>query len=59
MAAVGVTVLVVDSDVVELSVGGAVDREDLHGRVLDGLSQRVLSVIANAGRVERDDLPDP
>lgn len=45
VAALGVAVLVVDGDTVELSVGGAVDREDLHGRVLDGLSQRISSVV--------------
>jgi hypothetical protein len=45
VAALGVAVLVVDGETVELSVGGAVDREDLHGRVLDGLSQRISSVV--------------
>lgn len=45
VAALRVAVLVVDGDTVELSVGGAVDREDLHGRVLDGLSQRISSVV--------------
>lgn len=38
VAALGVAVLVVDGDAVELGVGGGVDGEDLHGRVLDGLS---------------------
>jgi hypothetical protein len=37
VAALGVTVLVVDGDAVELGVGGGVDREDLNGGVLDGL----------------------
>ena len=37
VAALGVAVLVVDGDAVELGVGGGVDGEDLNGRVLDGL----------------------
>lgn len=38
MSTLGVTVLVVDGDAVELNVGGAIDGEDLNGRVLDGQS---------------------
>lgn len=37
-SALRVTILVVDSDAVELNVGGAVDGEDLNGRVLDSQS---------------------
>jgi hypothetical protein len=37
VATLGVAVLVVDSEAVELGVGGAVDREDLDRGVLDGL----------------------
>jgi hypothetical protein len=53
VAALGVTVLVVDGDAVELGVGGGVDREDLNGRVLDGLSQRIPLVIVITGDVTR------
>ena len=41
VAAVGVTVLVVDGDVVDLELGGSVDGEDLDGGVLDGLQGRI------------------
>ena len=38
VATLGVTVLVVDSEAVELGVGGTVDGVNLHRGVLDGLS---------------------
>lgn len=41
VAAVGVTVLVVDGDIVDLELGGSVDGEDLNGRVLDGLREQI------------------
>jgi len=53
VAALGVAVLVVDGDAVELGVGGGVDGEDLHGGVLDGLSQGILLVIVVIGHSVR------
>lgn len=59
VATLGVTVLVVNGDAVELGVGGGVDREDLHGRVLDGLSQRSLLVVIIDRYGYADDLRVP
>jgi len=46
VAALGVTVLVVDGDVVDLETLSVVDAEDLDGAVLDGLGLNVSSCTA-------------